>query len=260
VAHLKRLALLELIQILATFWIAIGAYRFLSGREEAVAARTKASHYAAWQLVNSAQGKGGSGGRIDALQDLVRDRVSLEQVNLETAWLDSVNLPHANLRFANLKGAQLSNANLEGANLAYAELRGAIVMFTNLRNSDLQFGNFAGGYLKYSKLHNAILIGANLENANLRGADMSGSNLAGANVRGVDLSYANLRDAHLFQDELWGGAKNEIQNWREIRSLEKAVITGVRDAPPGFRRWAVESMGAIDSTSGAIDSTSTSAE
>src|SRR5437867_1787758 len=47
-------------------------------RAEAAAAveARKASNYQAWTVVNSAQGKGGSGGRIDALQDLNGNGVS----------------------------------------------------------------------------------------------------------------------------------------------------------------------------------------
>ena len=39
--------------------------------------RIKQKHYQAWQVINSAQGKGGSGGRIDALEELHADGVPL---------------------------------------------------------------------------------------------------------------------------------------------------------------------------------------
>ena len=41
----------------------------------------KARHYQAWQVINSATGKEGPAGRIDALQDLVGDKVPLFWVN-----------------------------------------------------------------------------------------------------------------------------------------------------------------------------------
>jgi hypothetical protein len=68
--RLKRLAMLELIQIVATFWIAVGAYQYLAGRKAAEAARVKESHYAAWQVINSAQGKGGFWGQNRGLARL----------------------------------------------------------------------------------------------------------------------------------------------------------------------------------------------
>ena len=51
--------------------------------EEAAKVARKAANYQAWQVVNSAQGKGGSGGRIDALEDLNRNGISLAGVRLD---------------------------------------------------------------------------------------------------------------------------------------------------------------------------------
>ncbi len=70
-------------------------------------------YYQAWQTINSAQGKTGSGGRIQALQDLNEAGISLAGVDLSRAWLSGVNL-----RGADLKGAILGDANLTGAVLA----------------------------------------------------------------------------------------------------------------------------------------------
>ena len=63
--------------------LAFTAYQVLAGRAErrdaeaeAVRRARKDANYQAWQVINSAQGKGGSGGRIDALADLVRNDVS----------------------------------------------------------------------------------------------------------------------------------------------------------------------------------------
>jgi hypothetical protein len=39
--------------------------------------REKQKHYRAWELINSARGSTGDGGRRDALQDLNEDHVSL---------------------------------------------------------------------------------------------------------------------------------------------------------------------------------------
>ncbi len=68
------------------------------------------SNYQAWQVVNSAQGKGGSGGRIDALAKLVKNSQSLAGVNVDGAWLAGVDLRKADLEHASFK-----NANLQGA-------------------------------------------------------------------------------------------------------------------------------------------------
>jgi hypothetical protein len=54
--------------------------------------RAKERHYRAWELINSARGSSGDGGRIDALRDLNEDGVSLAAAPLEEAWLQRVDL------------------------------------------------------------------------------------------------------------------------------------------------------------------------
>jgi hypothetical protein len=119
----------------------------------------KAANYQAWQVVNSAQGKGGSGGRIDALQDLSRNGVSLAGVKLDGAWLTGVALPEAQLNYASLR-----EANLSGANLQNASLEGADLTEVNLAGADLR-----GAFLK-----GAVVSRAQLGTADLRGADLQG--------------------------------------------------------------------------------------
>jgi hypothetical protein len=119
----------------------------------------KAANYQAWQVVNSAQGKGGSGGRIDALQDLNRNAVSLAGVRLDGAWLTGIALAEAQLRHASLREANLSGADLRGA---------------NLENADLSDVNLTGADLKGAFLKGALVTGANLAAVDLRGADLEG--------------------------------------------------------------------------------------
>jgi hypothetical protein len=127
---------------------------------EAAIVALKAAHYQAWAVVNSAQGKGGSGGRIDALQDLNQGQVSLAGVRLDGAWLEGIALPgarlsHASLREANLKGANLQGANLEGADLTGVNLTGA-----NLSDALLKGVNFTGALLGAADLRRADLAAA----------------------------------------------------------------------------------------------------
>lgn len=150
------------------FWqivvFVFGAYQFWANRRERLAAdrvreaqERKDSNYQAWQVVNSAQGKGGSGGRIDALANLARHAQSLAGVNVDGAWLVGVDLRGADLAYASFRDANLQGANLSGANMK----------------------------------------GANLEGANLTAAQLEGTILQGANVKGVRLSAASLLRADL---------------------------------------------------------------
>jgi hypothetical protein len=140
------------------------AYQFWKGRRERNAADGAAAeqaridaNYQAWQVINSAQGKGGSGGRLEALRDLLRNGVSLAGIKLDDAWLEGVQLPRAMLAHGSMQRAYLSRANLAGANLEGADLSGA----------DLVAANLAGAYLRGANLANARLSAAVLDGADL---------------------------------------------------------------------------------------------
>ncbi len=130
--------------------------------------REKLAHYQAWQMINSATGQKTSGGRIEALQDLVKDGV----------WLSGLDV----------SGAELYGINLENAVLIRADLSKANLNAANLTNAGLFF----------AKLHYANLYRANLRDANLPKADLTSASLYKADLRDADLSGANLDDASLY--------------------------------------------------------------
>src|SRR4029077_6623927 len=93
--HWKFLEVLEYMSSLSILF-AVLSYFSESGD------RLKQKHYQAWQVINTAQGKGGSGGRIEALQELDADGVPLVGVDVSGAFLQGVRLPNAGLTRANL--------------------------------------------------------------------------------------------------------------------------------------------------------------
>lgn len=154
--------------------------------EDAARLARKTANYEAWQVINSAQGKGGSGGRVDALQDLIQNGISLAGVRLDGAWLEGAVLASGQLRYASLR-----EANLHGADLKEANLEGADLTDANLTSADLR-----GAHLK-----NAILGGAQLGTADLRGADLTGirewqaiKSASYLNIDEVRNAPANFRD------------------------------------------------------------------
>jgi hypothetical protein len=165
--------------------------------------RLKQKHYQAWQVINSAEGKGGNGGRIEALEELNRDGVSLVGVNLASAFLMGLHLPKGKLARANFDGADARNAEMPGANVADASLRSA-----NLRGAQLQGASFAG----------SVLDGVDFADADLRGADLTGVSLENADLRGTELN----------------GVK-----WTGIKSVKGANVRGVKGSPAGFREWMI---------------------
>ena len=178
-------------------WLGRGERK--AAEEAAAALARKAANYQAWQVVNSAQGKGGSGGRLDALQDLVRNGVTLAGVRLDDAWLEGIRLRGANLTLASLRstilrGAGLRGANLQGADLTGADLRGAI----------------------------------------LKGAEMAGASLAAAELGGADLTdvrgWESLASVSYSQIE---GVRHPPHGWREWMLARGAVEGAVMEDEAG---------------------------
>ena len=170
--------------------------------------RTKQRHYQAWQVINTAQGKGGSGGRVEALQELLEDNVSLVGLDVSDAYLFGVKLNRARLDRSNFHDTDARDASFQKAKMEFADFTSA-----NLRR-----GNLAK---------------ADLRHADLKDADLSGANLAETDLGETDLSRADLRDTDLSRAK-----------WKEIRGIKLANVYGVRNAPDGFIDWAL-SQGAV---------------
>lgn len=198
--YLSRWALLEVLEYLSVLSVLFAVVFYFAEAGD----RQKQKHYQAWQVINTAQGKGGSGGRIEALQELNHDGVPLVGVNAAGAFLQHVQLRGANLLRAGLAGADLRDSNLEAADLRYADLRSA---------------NFRQAGLRRARLQDADLSDADLVNADLSGADLTRTNLENADLRNADL--AGVR-------------------WKNLGSVARANIHGVRNAPAGFATWAIQ--------------------
>jgi hypothetical protein len=171
--------------------------------------RKKQSHYRAWELINSARGAIGDGGRRDALQDLHKDKVELAAAQLAKAYLNGVQLPNARLSGADLSGADLSEANLSGADLSWANLAGA------------------------------KLFKANLTKADLFKADLTKTELFWTNLSGADLSWAKLTRADLFSVNLSGAtnlSRAALENAKVCQTIMPDGTMNNRDCPPGLAR------------------------
>jgi len=202
---LSRWSFLEVLEYLGTFSVLIAVIFYFSESGD----RIKQRHYQAWQVINTAQGKGGSGGRIEALQELNADKVPLVGVDVSSAFLQGLNLAGANLMRSDFSSADLRNSNFTAANFTLANLNSA-----NLRG--------------------AALIRTNFTHADLRSTDLTGSDLAGADFSGIMLDDADLRDANL------AGVQ-----WQNLKSIQRANIAGAKNAPAGFADWALKN-GAVD--------------
>jgi hypothetical protein len=203
---LGRSVLLEVLEYCGTLSLLVGVIFYFAGAKD----RLEQKHYQAWQVINTAQGKGGSGGRIDALQELDADGVALTGVDLHDAFLQNLKLPSANLVRANLASADMRGANLHNANLHEADLES-----TNLRSADLGA---------------AQLTDADMTDVDFNGGDLSGSDLAKSILDEADLRNTNLEG---------------VANWKSIQSIKLANVIKCQNPPPGFREWALAN-GAVE--------------
>jgi Pentapeptide repeats (8 copies) len=195
---LSNWAFLEVLEYAGTFSILVVVVLYFMERPD----RIKQKHYQAWQVINTAQGKGGSGGRIEALEELNHDHVPLVGVDAQGAFLMGLRLDHAPLARANFSSADLRNCQLRSVDLDFAALAGA-----NFRGCDLENTNFEN---------------SDLSDTDLTGADLSGARLAGANLNNADLRECNLQDVR----------------WNDVATIQRANLFHVRNAPAGFLAWA----------------------
>jgi hypothetical protein len=201
VAHLlSNWAFLESLEYLSSLGVLVAVVFYFTESGD----RLKQKHSQAWQVMNTAQGKGGSGGRIDALQELNHDRVPLVGVDVSGAFLRGVKLEKAELLRSNFSAADARNGDFAETDLSFAELRSA---------------NF-----RHSRFVKAVLREADCAETDFSGADLSGADLSGADFTDADLHSADLRDVQ----------------WKSIKSVKRANIFGVKNAPDEFEAWALQ--------------------
>lgn len=197
---LSRWTFVEVLEYAGSLSILVAVFFYFHDSDN----RIKQRHYQAWQVINTAQGKGGSGGRIEALQELNGDGVPLVGVDVSTAFLQGVHLGKARLLRSNFNAADVRNSDFKSA---------------NLQDSDLHSANFRQG-----NFQDASLVGARMDDADLQGADLSSANLSGSTLDNADLRFTNMNNT----------------GWNGIQSIKGANIYGVRNPPPGFVDWAVK--------------------
>jgi uncharacterized protein YjbI with pentapeptide repeats len=205
---LSHWSFLEVLEYLGSFSVLVAVVFYFSESGD----RLKQKHYQAWQVINTAQHMGGSGGRIEALSELNADGVPLVGVDVSSAFLQGVQLPKARLLRANFNAADVRNSDFESADLSYASLDEANFRLSNLRH--------------------VSLVSANLRDGDFCGAQFTGSDFSDAALDGADLGNSDL---------------SEIQ-WQKIKSIRNTNLAGVKNPPQGFLDWALKN-GAVQSDS-----------
>lgn len=181
--------------------------------------RRKRDHYEAWQVINSSVQQSGSGGRIQAMQDLNQDGVELEGIYAPLADLSAINLSEGRLTRANFAGAQLDlatlrdaylvDANLSEANLVKADLTRSELWSAELENANLQEANLEDANLSKANLTNAYIWKGKLKRADLASAILNNATLWAADMQGTDMRKAELEGTNFYQAQLQGAKLNE---------------------------------------------------
>lgn len=197
--------------------------------------RRKREHSEAWQVINSAQGQGGNGGRIQALEYLSKENVKLDGVTTPFADLTGINLAGSSLVRANFEKAKLDKANFRDANLEYADLRstslqraifsGAHLHFTDFREANLEGANFQEATLYEADFREARFGVTCFRNASLTGADFRNAQIFGVDFTGADLSSADFRGTSVFPAlvqvaENWDHAQYDDDFYKELKMDE----------------------------------------
>lgn len=272
----SHFAIFKVLANLAQLGLIVGVYSYLTSADE----RRTQRHYQAWQVITAAFGQTGNGGRITALEDLNRDGVSLEGVDISSATLQGLQLPAADLRGARMIGTVLHDSNLRGANLENADLTGATITNTDLSGANLDRANLSRALLDGSTIEGASfeyaymvqtclmvrddkLVSIRINQVDAREAhflfdapklvlSMTWSDLRGSWLSGyVDelptyewFEQSNLFDSHGYPENLKGAvAVSDTSEWDKLRVQAQGgpMTRRVSLSPEGQRRCPVKS-------------------
>lgn len=136
-----------------------------------------------------------------------------------------------NFSAINFRGASLADSDFSRSKLILSQFGYADLSHVSFRHAELYGSQFFRTNLNGAYLDDADLRDATFDCADLRGAALIRTDVASVSFIGADLAGANLEG---------------LRNWQKIDGMERANITGVRNAPAGFVEWA-RSHGALDS-------------
>lgn len=215
---LRHWKLVDVLRHLTHFTVLVAAISYFANADD----RSREKRYQAWQVINLAQGKPGSGGRRAALEELNDEGVSLRGVNVGQAVLDGLSLGGGKLAVSIFDSASLIRSDFQRADLRRASFRNAILSFSNFDGSVARRANFTNARFQQASMRNASLSNARLDstygfqfvltgstlnevqaeaamfqNAHLDSVSAAASNFVNAELIGVDLRRADLHDANL---------------------------------------------------------------
>ena len=249
---LGRLALLEVLEYVGKLGILIAAVTYIypgcTERKQAAEDSKKSRHYIAWQTLNSAVGKPGNAGRVDALEDLNADGVSLANLNLTAAKLSNVSLLHSDLSKAIFTSTELTHVNFSDAKLdgaVFEEMTCRACSFSNAALNQAYFFHtrfvgcdFSSTSFEYAHFDDAVFIYCDFSKANLEIPRFAtNSAFVGCNFNSARIScFIDFWKSVSFFASDFENITNRSGDWNFF--LEMAKKTGGVVAPtPKWRLW-----------------------
>jgi hypothetical protein len=234
--RLKKWAFLDVLERIGHLAVLVAVVFYIVEVPE----RRKVKQYYAWQIINSLKGSRTDGGRKYAIQDLLRDGVSLAGIELIYAILPNMDFRNGDLRQGRFEGAELLDANFQHAVLSGSRFGQSLLNRANFSDACLKNVEFTEARLdnadfSHADLEKASFYRARLTNAAFVDSNLSEATLALADFTGVDFSKADLRRVVL----------EKCEHWKDIKNIRLANIMDVRQPPAGFLEWARE-HGAVE--------------
>lgn len=132
-----------------------------------------------------------------------KEKLDLQNTNLQNAQFFNGHLEEANLKGANLNRADLAGSYLEGADLEEANLERANLWVADLKHANLLRADLGRAYLSEANLEHANLAMTNLTEVNFGGANLKNASFYKADLTMTNLQEADLREAiYLSLDQL----------------------------------------------------------
>jgi hypothetical protein len=219
---------------LSLVWAGLSYIFSADERREDAENRRKATHYQAWQVINSARGSTGDGGRVAAIHDLYQNSQSLNGIDLRHAHLGELRIPRADLRKALLDSAIIYIKN--GRNLKANFVRGHGASISgDLVGADFFEAELTGSFLS-GEFCQVNFIRADLRGARIS-ADLRGTSFEGADLRGVsmdivnddyklpNLQYVDFRGANVFGLHIPRGTPGPLAPPIDLDKLDSLLVS-----------------------------------
>jgi len=208
--QINQCALVRVLESLGKLSLLVAVVVYIWGipeRSRAVENAKKVKHYQAWQMINSAAGLSGDGGRKLALQDLCADEVNLDLINLSNAVFDGLQLHGCSMKRGNLDGTDFSSANIRLMNFYRASFRGshslgsryleACFVSVDARNAVFNCCHFTASTFEGADLRGASFINCDAKNVSFRFADLRGASISEFPSGKWKMSDLDFRDANI---------------------------------------------------------------